>query len=119
MRKCKSFINRHDVRNTITNEERAITVDGILKAVSGMYSVKISDLKGPRRQKVLTVPRQQAMYLARKLTGLSYPEIGKRFGGKDHSTVIHAEKKVRRCIEADPELRKTLGTLENIARRKS
>ena len=107
------------LRNAGTREQRAITVDGILRAVSGMYNVKVSDLRGARKHKALSYPRQQAMYLARKLTGLSYPEIGQRLGGKDHSTVIYAERKIQDRLEKDPELRRTLTALEEIARQKS
>jgi chromosomal replication initiator protein len=102
-----------------TREQRPVTVDGILRAVSGMYGVKVSDLRGARKHKALSYPRQQAMYLARKLTGLSYPEIGQRLGGKDHSTVIYAERRIHERLEKDPDLRRSLTALEEVARQKS
>jgi chromosomal replication initiator protein len=70
------------------------SIDSILDGVARFFSVKPSDLKGPRRTKQVVMPRQIAMYLARKHTGMSLPEIGKRFGGRDHTTVIHAVRKI-------------------------
>jgi chromosomal replication initiator protein len=58
-------------------------------------------------------PRMIAMYLARRLTAMSFPEIGSRFGGKDHSTVISAVRKIERLVQSDPSLRSVVNTLEN------
>ena len=110
---------REVLHNTRSREVKPITVDGILKAVAGYYALKVTDIRGSRKHKAVAYPRQQAMYLTRKLTGLSYPDIGRRFGGKDHSTVIHAEKKITRKLEEDPELGRVLSALEEIARQKS
>jgi chromosomal replication initiator protein len=73
--------------------------------------VRISDLKGQRRHKGIARPRMIAMYLCRELTGASFPEIGLRFGGKDHSTVINACKRMTSIQEEDPELRATITQL--------
>ena len=67
---------------------------GRLESTAKFFNVKLADLKGPRRTRQLVTPRQIAMFLIRKHTSLSLPEIGKRFGGRDHTTVIHAVKKV-------------------------
>lgn len=88
-----------------------ITVETVLKTVASHYSVRIADLKGPRRHKGISRPRMIAMYLARELTGASFPEIGLRFGGKDHSTVINACKRITSIQEEDPETRATLVSL--------
>lgn len=88
-----------------------ITVEAIQKAVAQYFSVRISDLKGPRRHKGIARPRMIAMYLSRELTGSSFPEIGLRFGGKDHSTVINACKRMKAISQEDPELRATIGQL--------
>jgi chromosomal replication initiator protein len=85
-----------------------ITVEAVQKAVAAHFSVRIADLKGPRRHKGISRPRMIAMYLARELTGSSFPEIGLRFGGKDHSTVINACKRISAIEAEDPEVRDTL-----------
>ena len=77
------------------------SIDSILEGVARFFNVKPSDLKGPRRTKQVVMPRQIAMYLARKNTGMSLPEIGRRFGGRDHTTVIHGVRKITRQLE-DP-----------------
>jgi chromosomal replication initiator protein len=76
--------------------------------VAKFFNVKLSDVKGPRRTKQLVTPRQIAMFLIRKHTTLSLPEIGKRFGGRDHTTVIHAVRKVDRESANDPAYRNKL-----------
>jgi chromosomal replication initiator protein len=82
-----------------------VTVEAVQKAVAAHFSVRIADLKGPRRHKGVSRPRMIAMYLSRELTGSSFPEIGLRFGGKDHSTVINACKRMVEIQESDGELR--------------
>jgi len=71
----------------------------------------VQDLKSPKKQKNISVPRQIAMYLARRYTGASYPEIGEKFGGKDHSTVIHAVKKIESTLGKDPALENAVKAL--------
>jgi chromosomal replication initiator protein len=81
--------------------------------VAQHFSLKVADLKSPKRLKALVLPRQIAMYLSRQLTSQSFPEIGDKFGGKDHSTIIHAIKKVEKLMEDDFQLRTTVGNLKN------
>ena len=81
--------------------ERKITVDEIMRQVSEHYNVRISDLLGPKRTRTIARPRQVAMYLAKKMTQRSLPEIGRRFGGRDHTTVIHAVRKITELQETD------------------
>ncbi|MCH9684559.1 MAG: chromosomal replication initiator protein DnaA [Deltaproteobacteria bacterium] len=88
-----------------------ITVEAVQKTVAQYFSVRISDLKGPRRHKGIARPRMIAMFLSRELTGSSFPEIGMRFGGKDHSTVINACKRMTAISLEDPELRATISSL--------
>jgi len=88
-----------------------VTVEVVQKAVAGHFSVRIADLKGPRRHKGIARPRMIAMYLSRELTGSSYPEIGLRFGGKDHSTVINACRRMTEIQESDVELRSTIDSI--------
>ena len=96
-----------EVLGDTTKERRTapITVEAVQKTVASHFSVRIADLKGPRRHKGISRPRMIAMFLARELTGSSFPEIGLRFGGKDHSTVINACKRITALREEDPELR--------------
>ncbi|HVI00372.1 MAG TPA: chromosomal replication initiator protein DnaA, partial [Enhygromyxa sp.] len=88
-----------------------ITVDAVQKAVAAYFSVKITDLKGKRRHRGVSRPRMVAMYLCRQLTTASFPEIGMRFGGKDHSTVINAVKRIEALQAEDEELRVAIDSL--------
>ncbi len=76
-------------------QDKQITIDAIQKAVAGYYKIRVNDLLSDRRTRTITRPRQVAMALAKELTNNSLPEIGKAFGGRDHSTVIHATRKVK------------------------
>lgn len=102
-----------EVIGETTKERRSapITVEAVQKAVASHFSVRIADLKGPRRHKGISRPRMIAMFLSRELTGSSFPEIGLRFGGKDHSTVINACKRITKLREEDPELRSAVDHL--------
>ncbi len=91
-----------------------ITVEAVQKAVAQFFSVRIADLKGQRRHRGIARPRMIAMYLSRELTGASFPEIGLRFGGKDHSTVINACKRMASIQTEDPELRATITQLRGL-----
>jgi chromosomal replication initiator protein len=80
--------------------------------VAAYFDVKLHDLKGPKRHRSVAHPRMVAMYLCRKLTSMSFPEIGSRFGGKDHSTVISAVRKIERLCVEDAALRSVVNTIE-------
>ena len=71
-----------------------MTVETIQRFVADYYNVRVSELKARNNSRVVSFPRQVAMYLAKKMTNCSYPDIGKRFGGKHHSTVIHSVNKI-------------------------
>ncbi len=90
-----------------------LTVEIIQRDVAAYFDVKLHDLKGPRRHRVVAHPRMVAMYLTRKLTNMSYPEIGSRFGGKDHSTVMSAVRKIERLCAEDPAVRSVVATIES------
>ncbi len=89
-----------------------VTTEAIQKAVAGTFSVRVSDLTGTRRHRAVALPRQVAMYLCRRLTQLSYPAIGQGFGGRDHSTVMTAVRKVEESLRDDPQLRQTVERLQ-------
>jgi chromosomal replication initiator protein len=82
-----------------------LSIDQIVETVTRHFNVKVTELQSKRRTKTITLPRQVCMYLARKLTRRSLEEIGGHFGGRDHSTVLHATKTIAALIETDPNLR--------------
>lgn len=103
---------REILKDILPDRSRHMSVESIQKMVADHYNLKISDLKSPRRLKVLTVPRQIAMWLCRKHVKSSFPELGMKFGGKDHSTVVHAVQKIDRLLEKDLTLRNEISSLE-------
>jgi chromosomal replication initiator protein len=90
------------LRDVLRHEERVVTIDMIQKFVADYYQLKPIELKSRNNSKSVAVPRQIAMYLCKQLTNASLPEIGKSFGGKHHSTVIHSVRKVDSQRQADP-----------------
>ena len=104
---------RDVLKDIIIERNKELTVEEILKKVSSHFNIKITDIKSAKRLKAVVLPRQIAMYLSRQLTSSSYPEIGERFGGKDHSTIIHAIRKIEKLMEEDFQLRSTIDTLKN------
>jgi chromosomal replication initiator protein len=101
------------LKDIIVEKNREMTVEMIQKFVAEFFSIKTSDLKSDKRLKNLVIPRQIAIYLCRELTKSSYPEIGEKFGGKDHSTIIHSFKKISKLMDSDSEMK---STVENIRR---
>ena len=89
------------LRNVLQHDERAVTIEGIQKFVSDYYQLKLGELKSRNNSKSVAMPRQIAMYLCKKLTSASLPEIGKSFGGKHHSTVIHSIQKIEDLRQRD------------------
>jgi chromosomal replication initiator protein len=89
------------LRNVIDQDDRAVTIDAIQKFISEYYQLKVGDLKSRNNSKSVAMPRQVAMYLCKSLTNASLPEIGRSFGGKHHSTVIHSIKKVDELRKKD------------------
>lgn len=82
------------LRDLLALQDKLVTIDNIIKTVADYYKIKVSDILSKRRSRSIARPRQMAMALAKELTNNSYPEIGNSFGGRDHTTVIHAVKKV-------------------------
>lgn len=95
----------------INNKANALTIPIIQDFVSKYYHVSVADLKGKKRTKSIVRPRQVAMYLSRELTGSSLPKIGSEFGGKDHSTVIHAHEKISKALPNDSDLQREINEL--------
>ena len=100
------------LRDLIGTKKKIVSMDDIQETVGARFQVKISDLKSRRRSKMLVHPRQIAMYLCRELTDSSYPEIGRQFGGKDHTTIIHACKQIIKAKDSDSALSATLDSLK-------
>jgi chromosomal replication initiator protein len=95
------------------NNKEEVSVEEIIKTVAGKMNVKISDIKAHNKNKNLVLARQISMYLARKLTNLSYPDIGQKIGGRDHSTVIYANNKILKTVESDAAFKKTIQDIED------
>ena len=97
-------------------DERIITIDHIQRKVAEFFGIKLSDLRAKNRTKAIAFPRQIAMYVARQLTHASLSEIGRSFGGKDHTTVLHGVEKIHLMLQEDPKFKKTIDTLiQNIS----
>jgi chromosomal replication initiator protein len=92
-------------------------MEGVMEVVADHYSIKVTDMKSKRRTRNITFPRQVAMYLIRHMTDRSLPEIGEAFGGRDHTTVIHAVEKIEKELKLDPSLQNTITELENLIQR--
>jgi chromosomal replication initiator protein len=99
---------RETLRDIVGSEEQRAVPAEILKAVASHYGLRVSDMKAKSNAKPVAFPRQVAMYLCRKLTELSYPEIGRLFNDKHHSTVMHSVEKIERMIEDDADFRRVV-----------
>ena len=98
------------LKNVIDQDEKAITIESIQKYISDYYQLKVGELKSRNNSKSVAMPRQIAMYLCKALTHASLPEIGRSFGGKHHSTVIHSIKKVDELRKRDPDFNNLMNT---------
>jgi chromosomal replication initiator protein len=94
-------LTQESLRDVLAHDDRAITIEGVQKFVCEYYQLKIAELKSRNNSKSVAMPRQVAMYLCKHLTRASLPEIGRSFGGKHHSTVIHSINKVEGMRKAD------------------
>ena len=110
-------LNISDCKNILRdvfNQIRVITVDKIQNVVSNYFNIPLSDMLSQRRSRPLARPRQIAMYLAKKMTSRSLPEIGRRFANRDHTTVIHAVKTISRLTDQDDEMKKNINQIKNL-----
>jgi chromosomal replication initiator protein len=99
------------LKDVLITEERAVTVEIIQKFVADYYQMKVSELKSRNNSKSVAMPRQVAMYLCKTLTPSSLPEIGRAFGGKHHSTVIHSIRKVEEMRKRDGDFNSLVNNL--------
>lgn len=96
---------RESLKDLLALHEKQVSMDNIQRTVAEYYKIKVADLLSKRRTRVVTRPRQVAMSLSKELTNHSLPEIGEAFGGRDHTTVLHACKKIVELQETDPGIR--------------
>ena len=100
-----------DISVDLVREEKKITIEFIQKRVSEYFDIKLTDMRAKKRHKAIVYPRQIAMYLSRRLTGYSLPEIGDQFGGRDHTTVMHAHEKIENDLKVKDSLRDIVSQL--------
>jgi len=101
------------LKSMIKGLDKEVTIGKIQQDVARYYHITVEDLKGKRRVKAIVTPRQIAMYLARELTDASFPKIGSEFGGKDHTTVLHAHEKITKVIEEDAKMKREIEEIKD------
>jgi chromosomal replication initiator protein len=101
------------LRGVVSDKARTITCELIVKTTAQVYELKPADLKGQKRSRNVAVPRQVAMYLCRKHTQASYPEIGAALGGKDHTTALNAYNRINERLE-EPEIKAKIEDIERL-----
>jgi chromosomal replication initiator protein len=113
----KKTLTINDCKNILKdvfNQAKIITVDKIQNIVANFFNIPLAEMLSQRRSRPLARPRQIAMYLAKKMTTRSLPEIGRRFANRDHTTVIHAVKTITRLSEKDDEMKKNIEQLRSL-----
>ena len=116
LNKCEITVDfaRQVLQNILREKGSTITIESIQKAVCEFFHVRPSDMRSKNRSRTVAVPRQVAMYLCRRYTHASFPTIGDRFGGRDHSTVIHATQVIDQRAKQDPTFRATIERLKRM-----
>jgi len=104
---------KETLKDILSDRQKLISIDNIQKTVTSFFNISVSDLKSSKKLKIYAQPRQIAMYLCRTMTNSSFPEIGEKFGGKDHSTVIHAYRQIEKRLREDREMKNVIETLKN------
>ena len=104
------------LKNLTESNTRLISIDGIQKVVADHYSLEVAELKAKDNSRRVAEPRQMAMFLCRELTNSSLPQIGKEFGGKHHTTVLHSIRKIEDLRKSDPTRKNLLNKLINAVR---
>jgi chromosomal replication initiator protein len=99
------------LKNFIDQQSRKITIEAIQKAVAEQFGLRLPEIKAKNNSRQIVFPRQIAMYLAKHLTEASLPEIGRQFGGKHHTTVLHSIEKIDKQKQIDKDLNRTLNKL--------
>ncbi len=112
--KVLTTVDCKNILKDVFSQIRVITVDKIQNIVSNYFNIALSDMLSQRRSRPLARPRQIAMYLAKKMTSRSLPEIGRRFANRDHTTVIHAVKTITRLSDQDDEMKKNINQIKSL-----
>ncbi|MGH9520995.1 MAG: chromosomal replication initiator protein DnaA [Terriglobales bacterium] len=99
------------LKNSIDAQQRKVTIDSIQKAVAEQFGLRLPEIKAKNNSRAIVYPRQIAMYLAKHLTDSSLPEIGRQFGGKHHTTVLHSIDKIEECRKGDKDLNRMINKL--------
>ena len=107
-------VAKEALKDLLAVQNRQVSIENIQKTVADYYKIKVADMFSKKRTRNLARPRQMAMYLARELTDLSFPEIGQSFGGRDHTTVLHACSKIEELKAADQVLRRDYNLLTQV-----
>lgn len=107
-------VAKEALKDLLAVQNRQISIENIQKTVADYYKIKVADMFSKKRTRNLARPRQMAMYLARELTDLSFPEIGQSFGGRDHTTVLHACNKIEELKASDQVLRRDYNLLTQV-----
>lgn len=102
---------QHVLKHIVQGQERKITIDAVIRAVAERFSLQPSQLKQKSNARQIAYPRQVAMYLAKELTQSSLPEIGRQFGGKHHTTVLHSIQKIEQLRHDDPDLNRMIHSI--------
>ena len=102
------------LQDLLRANDRRITIEDIQKRVAEHYNIRLADMHSARRARAVARPRQVAMYLAKQLTTRSLPEIGRKFGGRDHTTVMHAVKKVEELRQSDSTIAEDIDLLRRM-----
>jgi chromosomal replication initiator protein len=105
------FLARDILKDLLRETVKNVTIDTVQKKVAGFFNLNVGDFKAKRRNKNIVLARQVAMFLSRELTSFSLPEIGQDFGGKDHTTVLHAYNKIKEMAAKDPQFKQTINRI--------
>lgn len=105
---------KQELKMFVPEEGSHVTVEAIQVSVAKHFHLKMQDLKSATRARTVALPRQIAMYLIRKYTGMGFKEIGQYFGGKDHSTILHACQKIEKGLESDASIQKSVEDIQNL-----
>jgi chromosomal replication initiator protein len=113
-KKILTITDCKNILKDVFNQAKIITIDKIQNIVSNFFNIPLAEMLSQRRSRPLARPRQIAMYLSKKMTTRSLPEIGRRFSNRDHTTVIHAVKTITRLSDKDDEMRKNIEQLRSL-----
>ena len=109
-------VAKEALRDLLAVQSRQISIENIQKTVADYYKIKVSDMHSKKRSRIVARPRQMAMAMAKELTPMSLPEIGQNFGGRDHTTVLHACRQIASLRESTPQIQHDFSFLLQVLR---